>query len=95
MLGELAQVHGWAARWRFALSCGRAMLFLPIHRRRPGLRGWPGAPVAAAIVTGAVATSTAAVVAFVRRHPDAAEGLPPGRIASACRGARRRLPGSR
>ena len=81
MLGELAQVHGRAARWRFALSCGRAMLFLPIHRRRPGLRGRLAAPVAAAIVTGAVATSIAAVVAFVRRHPDAAEGLPPGRIA--------------
>jgi hypothetical protein len=80
MLGELAHVRGRRARWRFALSCGRAVLFLPIARRR-GLRGRSPAPAATVLVTGAVAVSVATTVVFVRRHPEAAEGLPPGRIA--------------
>ncbi len=37
MLGELAQVQGRTARWRFALSCARAALSLPLPTRRPVL----------------------------------------------------------
>jgi hypothetical protein len=51
MLGELAQVPGRSARWRFALSCARAALFLPLHTRRPVLA------VAAAVVVAAVAAA--------------------------------------
>lgn len=35
MLAELAQVRGRSGRWRFALSCARAALSLPLPTRRP------------------------------------------------------------
>lgn len=50
MLGELAQVQGRAARWRFTLSCARAALSLPLPTRRP--------PIALAVV-GVVAAAVA------------------------------------
>jgi len=81
MLGELAQVQGRRARWRFALSGVRALPHLSIARGRRGLRAGLPAPIATVLVTGAVAACVATTVAFVRLHPDAAEGLPPGRIA--------------
>lgn len=80
MLGELAHVQGRKARWRFALSSARALPFLSIARGRRCVRGGPPAPIATVLVTSAVAGSIAITVAFVRRHPDAAEGLPPGRL---------------
>ena len=80
MLGELADVRGRTARWRFALSCARAALLLSIVPGRRGRHWRPLAPVATVVVTGAVVTCVAITVAFVRWHPDATEGLPPGRI---------------
>lgn len=52
MLGELAQVRGRSARWRFALSCARAVLFLPLPTRRPVLT------IAVGVVVAAVAAAT-------------------------------------
>ena len=80
MLGELAQVHGRKARWRFALSCVRALFFLPIRRGRRGLPGRLAVPAASTLVTGAVAVCVVSTVVFVRQHPDAIDGLSPGRI---------------
>ena len=57
------------------------LLFLPLAARRSGLRGRFPAPAATALVTGLVAACVAATVAFVRRHPAAADALPPGTIA--------------
>jgi hypothetical protein len=51
MIAELAEVQGRWARWRFALSCARATLWLP------PAGGWP----VLAVVTGAVVASVAAV----------------------------------
>jgi hypothetical protein len=48
MLGELAQVQGRSARWRFALSCVRAALSLPVPTR------WPVAAIAAGVVVAVV-----------------------------------------
>jgi hypothetical protein len=50
MLAELAEVRGRSARWRFALSSVRAMLWLP------PAGGWP----VLALVTGVVAAATTA-----------------------------------
>jgi len=47
MLAELAQVRGRPARWRFALSCARAALSLPLPTRRPVLAIASGVVVAA------------------------------------------------
>jgi hypothetical protein len=80
MLHELAAVHGRAARWRFAVSCLRAGLFLPIVSRPPGRRSRLPSPVAALVVASAVAAAFVTTV-FVQRHPDAREGLPANRIA--------------
>jgi hypothetical protein len=60
MLGELAQVQGRAARWRFALSCARAALSLPLLTRRP-LIAIAVAGVAAAAVAVAHTVVGAAV----------------------------------
>jgi hypothetical protein len=81
MLSELARVRGRTARWRFALSCARAVLFLPVIRGRRGLRERVPAPVASVLVTGTVAASVATTMAFVGRHPAVAEGFPPATIA--------------
>ena len=39
MIAELAEVHGPSARWRFALSCARATLWLPPAGGGLGLPG--------------------------------------------------------
>ena len=56
MLGELAQVQGRSARWRFALSCARAALVLPLPTRRPVLAIIAGLVVAAVVVTHTMAS---------------------------------------
>jgi hypothetical protein len=56
MLAELDQVRGRPARWRFALSCARAALSLPMPTRRPVLA------VAAGVVVVAVWAATCFVV---------------------------------
>lgn len=95
MVAELSQVRGPAARWRFALSCARALLVLPDPRGRAGRRAHrrargPGpavsarvlaTPVASAAVIGAVAAAVVTAVAFVREHPGATEGLAPAVVA--------------
>jgi len=48
MLSELAEVPGRSARWRFALSCARAALSLPLPT------GWPVLTIAAGVVVAAV-----------------------------------------
>jgi hypothetical protein len=74
MLGELDQVRGRSARWRFALSCAQAALFLPVRTR------WP-VPAATVLVTGAVVAGAAATVAFPAQHPAATGGFPSGSAA--------------
>jgi hypothetical protein len=51
MIAELAEVRGPSARWRFALSCARATLWLP------PAGGW----LTLALVTGVVVSAVAAV----------------------------------
>jgi hypothetical protein len=48
MLSELGQVRGRSARWRFALSCARAALSLPLPA------GWPVLAIVAGVVVAAV-----------------------------------------
>jgi hypothetical protein len=68
MLSELAAVSGRVARWRFALSCARAMLCLPsvetatITERRPvlGLLAVTAPPLALPFLYGAAAILEAA-----------------------------------
>ncbi|GLH96853.1 hypothetical protein [Phytohabitans aurantiacus] len=71
MLGELEQVRERSARWRFALSCARAVLLLPVSRR------W-SAPAATALVIGAVVACVGAIATFLTRHPVVTDGLVPG-----------------
>jgi hypothetical protein len=52
MVGELAEVRGRAARWRFALSCVRAALW-------PRPRSWPLLVLAGLAVAGLVAAAPA------------------------------------
>jgi len=70
MVAELAEVEGRSARWRFALSSVRAMLWLPPAGAWPVL-----APTV--LVTAGVAASIAVTVIFLRREPAAAQYLPP------------------
>jgi hypothetical protein len=61
MLAELAQVRGRPARWRFALSCARAALSLPLPTRRPVLA------IAAGIVVAVWAATCFMVVVTAPR----------------------------
>lgn len=59
MIAELAGIEGRSARWRFALSCVRATLWL-----RPA-GGWPVLTLVAGVVVAAVAAAGPAVGAAV------------------------------
>lgn len=95
MLGELAQVRGRSIRWRFALSCARAALFLPMPTRRPVLAIAAGVSVAVAAAVTAAHTMVGGVVpglGFFAASFVAFVGIPVV-VAVAWAGARReRLP---
>jgi hypothetical protein len=59
MIGELAEVRGRSARWRFALSTARAALWTP------PARGWPVIGPVAVVVAASVAVAGPAVGAAV------------------------------
>jgi hypothetical protein len=59
MLAELAGVRGRSARWRFALSCAAAALWLP------RIAAWPVLALLAAVAAAAVAAAGPAVGAAV------------------------------
>jgi hypothetical protein len=74
MLGELAQVQGRSARWRFALSCARAALSLSLPARLPVLVIAVAVVVAAVPVTHTVVGGEVPAFGFVAASFVAVEG---------------------